>query len=45
MSAYITELSDMVSMRMVMVVVMLIMVVVMVVSMIMEKEQDVRLHN
>ena len=37
MSAYITELSDMVSVRGV--------VVVMVVSMIMEAEQDVRLHH
>ena len=41
MSAYITELSDMVSkLRMV-----VVMMVVMVVSMIMEEEQNVRLHH
>ena len=46
MSAYITELSDMVSIRMVMVVVMvMIVVVVMVVSIIMVEEQNVRLHH
>ena len=43
MSAYITELSDMVSMRMVMVV-MVMVVMVMVVSMIMVEEQDVLHH-
>ena len=45
MSAYITELSDMVSMRMVMVVMMMVVMVMVVVLMIMVEEQDVRLHH